>query len=127
MGTMMYSNDNKGDLPPDLGSLLQYVQAPAAFLTPDHAQQMMAPANAKPDELAKWVNENSDYVYLGKDFGKLTKITNPAQTIIAYEKFEAAKNGLVSVLFADGHVEMMPVPVARQRVEQQKKPAGAAQ
>jgi prepilin-type processing-associated H-X9-DG protein len=126
-GTIMYANDNKGALPPDLGATLQYLQTPSVYLSPDRAQKIAPPADAKPEELAKWVNENSDYVYLGKEFGKLTKITNLAQTILAYEKFELPKNGLMNVLFCDGHVEMLPVQLVKDRLEQQKKPAGAAQ
>jgi prepilin-type processing-associated H-X9-DG protein len=127
VGAIMYSNENKGALPPDLGATLQYVQSPSIYLSPDRAQQLTPPADAKPEELAKWVNDNTDYVYLGKDFGKLTKITNPSQTIIAHEKLELPKNGLVNVLYADGHVELLPVPLVKDRLEQQKKPAGAAQ
>jgi prepilin-type processing-associated H-X9-DG protein len=127
MGTIMYSNENKGMLPPDLGATLQYVQTPSLYLSPERGQKLAPPANAKPEDLAKWVNENADYVYLGKEFGKLTKITNPAQTILAYEKFELPKNGLMNVLYADGHVELLPVQLVKDRLEQQKKPAGAAQ
>jgi prepilin-type processing-associated H-X9-DG protein len=127
LGAIMYSNDNQGALPPDLGATLKYVQAPAVYLSPDKAAKLAPPADAKPEELAKWINENADYAYLGKDLGKLTKITNPAQTILAHEKFELTKNGLVNVLYADGHVEMMSVQFLKDRLEQQKKPAGAAQ
>src|SRR5258706_5010370 len=127
MGAIMYSNDNKTALPPDLGATLQYIQAPQVFLSPNRAQPIAPPVGAKPEDVAKWVNENADYVYLGKDFGKLTKITNPADTIIAYEKFELSKNGLVNVLYADGHVQMMSAQFVKDRLELQKKPAAAAQ
>ncbi len=123
VGAIMYANDNKGDLPPDLGATLPYLNAPLAYLTPEHAQRAVLPANAKPEELAKWVNENADYVYIGKGFGKLSKILMPAETIIAHEKFDPAKEGPVNVLFADGHVELMPVPVAKDRLAQQQKAA----
>jgi prepilin-type processing-associated H-X9-DG protein len=127
MGAIMYSNDNKGALPPDLGATLQYIQAPQVFLSPNRTTAVAPPVGAKPEELAKWVNENADYVYLGKDLGKLTKIVNPADTIIAYEKFELVKNGLVNVLYADGHVQMMSAQFVKDRLELQKKPGGAAQ
>jgi prepilin-type processing-associated H-X9-DG protein len=127
VGAIMYANENKGALPPDLGATLQYVQTPAVYLSPDRAAKLAPPANAKPEELAKWVNENADYVYLGKELGKLTKIANPAQTILAHEKLELPKNGLVNVLYADGHVELMSLQFLKDRLEQQKKPAGAAQ
>jgi prepilin-type processing-associated H-X9-DG protein len=85
----------------------------------------MAPANAKPEELAKWVNEHADYVYLGKSLGKLSAIPNSAQTILAYEKFELARNGGVNVLYVDGHVEWLPVPLAKDRVDAQNKARAA--
>jgi len=72
------------------------------------------------------VNENTDYVYLGKGMGKMAAIPNTAQTILAYEKFELARNGGVNVLYVDGHVEWLPVPLAKQRVDEQNK-ARAAQ
>ena len=127
MGAIMYANDNNGDLPPDLGATFRYVQSPNAFMVANHVPAVPPPANGKLEDLAKWVNEQSDFVYLGKDYGKLFKIPNTAQAILAYEKFETSKNGLVGVLFADGHVEQWPIPLAKDRIEQQKKPAGAAQ
>ena len=126
MGAIMYANDTKGELPPDLGSTLRYVQSPLAYVSPAHVGKMMVPATAKPEELAKWVNENTDYVYLGKGMGKMAAIPNTAQTILAYEKFELARNGGVNVLYVDGHVEWLPVPLAKQRVDEQNK-ARAAQ
>jgi len=53
----------------------------------------MLPANAKPEDRAKWVNENSDYTYLGKGV-KIAKLPiNSAEYVIAHEKFTLAKNG----------------------------------
>jgi prepilin-type processing-associated H-X9-DG protein len=123
VATIMYANENKGNLPPDLGATLQYTNSPMLYLAPDHQQQMRMPANAKPADLAKWVNEHSDYVYIGKRLGKLSKIARPAETIIAHEKLETTSSGLVNILYADGHVELVPLPSAKERVEKQQNAA----
>ena len=128
MGVMMYANDNKGDLPPDLGATYSYIQSPMVYIAAQNQGTKAVPPTARPEDLAKWVNENADYVYVGKDVAdKLTKIPNTAQAIIAHEKFELSKNGMTNVLYADGHVELQPVQFVKQRVEQQKKPAGVGQ
>jgi prepilin-type processing-associated H-X9-DG protein len=127
-GVMMYANDNKGDVPPDLGATARYLQTPTAYVTADHVG--VVPPALAPDELGKWVNANSDYVYVGKGLGKIN-VAAPDK-VIAHEKFELSKNGLTNVLFGDGHVEMQATPVARDRVRQQlerqmKAKDGAAQ
>jgi prepilin-type processing-associated H-X9-DG protein len=125
MGAHMYANEHAGALPPDLGSMLPYVPVPQAFLSPDKARMTPAPpAGGKPEDVAKWVNENSDYVYLGKALGKIVQIQNTAETVLAHEKFETAKVGMINVLYADGHVERTPVQFIRERVEAQGKKAG---
>src|SRR2546429_8467836 len=95
------------------------------YVAPQNQGTKTVPPTARPEDLAKWVNENADYVYVGKDVAdKLSKIPNAGQAIIAHEKFELSKNGMTNVLYADGHVEMQPVQFVKQRVEQQKRPAG---
>jgi prepilin-type processing-associated H-X9-DG protein len=84
----------------------------------------MLPADAKPETLAKWVNEHSDYVYVGNDLGKLSKVAQPAQAIVAYEKPERAMNGNLGVVFADGHVEIQPLTLVKDRIAQQKAAGG---
>jgi hypothetical protein len=120
IGAIMYSNENKGNLPPDLGATLPYTNSPLLYLSPEHARTAALPANAKPEDLAKWVNENSDYVYLGKELGNFRKLRAPGETIIAHEKFDMAKDGTVNIVCADGHVERLPVQAAKNRVEQQQ-------
>jgi prepilin-type processing-associated H-X9-DG protein len=123
VGVHMYANDNGGALPPDLGATLKYTNSPQVYVVPDKREMiMMAPANMKPEEQAKWVNEHTDYEYLGAGLMFRT-IPNAPQRIIAHEKFETSQNGLVNVLFADGHVEVQPIAFAQQQIEQQKKQA----
>jgi prepilin-type processing-associated H-X9-DG protein len=73
--------------------------------------------------LAKWINENSDYVYVGGRFGKYTNVANAPQTIFAHEKFELARGDRINVLFADGHVEVLTVAATTERVEAQAREA----
>jgi prepilin-type processing-associated H-X9-DG protein len=77
-------------------------------------------ADMKPDERARWINQNTDYVYVGAGL-KMFTIPNPAQRILAHEKFELARNGIVNVLYVDGHVEAQAAAYVRQQVEEQKK------
>lgn len=122
LAAIMYAQDKQDQLPPDLGSLLPYLHAPQVFIAPARMSTVQIPS--KQEELAAWVNQNSDYVYLGAALGKLGAIPNTAQTVLAHEKFEMAQNGLIQVLYVDGHVERLPVQVLRQQLEQQGKPRG---
>jgi prepilin-type processing-associated H-X9-DG protein len=124
LGVIMYANDNNGDLPPDLGATTKYITEPMVFVAPENRGKMMRPANVKPEELAKWVNEHADYVYVGNDLKKLSKVPQPAQAIVAYEKPERARNGNLAVVFADGHVEIQPLTLVKDRVAQQKAAGG---
>jgi hypothetical protein len=125
LGVIMYANDNNGDLPPDLGATTKYVPAAMVYVSPEKQGKMMMPADANtPEALAKWVNEHADYVYVGKDLGKLSKVPQPAQAIVAYEKPERATNGNLAAVFADGHVEILPLTLVKDRVAQQKAAGG---
>jgi prepilin-type processing-associated H-X9-DG protein len=111
LGCLMYADQNKGKLPPDLGSLLKEDLTPAVFISPLGRQQIPPEvATMTPDQQAAWINEHSDYVYLGK--GKASPL--PADQPLAYEKFENGQGRGVGVLFADGHVEFMNMPQAQQ-------------
>lgn len=123
VAAQMYANDNNGDFPPDQGAMLKYLgDAAQVFLTPERQQtMMMLAANAKPEERAKWVNENSDYVYLGKGVTIARLPINSAEYVIAHEKFNLAKNGMVSAVYADGHAAMLPVPLVEQAIAAQRK------
>jgi prepilin-type processing-associated H-X9-DG protein len=64
------------------------------------------------DATAQWVEEHSDYVWLGK--GKNASIGPDA--ILAYEKLDEVTEG-ANMLFGDGHVEWMPMPEAQRLIE----------
>ena len=99
MGCMVHATEN-GEYPPDLGSLLKQDLTPAVFISP-RGNQTLPAQNLTPEQLAQWVNEHSDYVYLGK--GKTN--TLHADEPLAYEKLEIGGNQGVNILFGDGHVE----------------------
>jgi prepilin-type processing-associated H-X9-DG protein len=120
----LYANDHQTELPPDLGALYSYLGTPVVFLAPQRLGTIPLPGG-KPEDVAKWVNENSDYVYVGKVFGKYTNILNAPQTVLAHEKFELSNNDRVYVLYADGHVEFTPVAITKDRIEEQARQAKA--
>jgi prepilin-type processing-associated H-X9-DG protein len=125
VAVQLYANEHQNDLPPDLGTTYSYLGSPAVYVAPQRAGAVQFPAG-KPEEIAKWVNENSDYVYVGKALGKYTQILNAPQTVLAHEKFELANNERVYVLYADGHVEFTPVAITKDRIEEQNQMAKKA-
>ena len=54
-----------------------------------------------------------------------TKIPNAQGTILAYNK--TARNGMVNVLYADGHVEFQPEAYVKQQLERIKNVEGIGQ
>jgi prepilin-type processing-associated H-X9-DG protein len=120
MACNMYAADNKGKLPDKLGALTQYLQAPQVFLCPRLGQKVPADVQSARDKWAGWVDEHSDYVYLGAG-QKLAAIRQPAQTIILYDKPGNHGGGNVNLAFADGHCESVPAARAMQMIEKQKK------
>jgi hypothetical protein len=112
LAAIMYSNDHKGRFPNTLGETLPYLENnPSVFVHPKSGKA--APATAAPAELAKWVDQNSDYVYVGAGVSHKTERT--AETVIAHERFELAQ-GRIAAAFADGHCETMPVDELRRRL-----------
>lgn len=112
LGGMMYSNEEKGALPDSLGQLATREDlAPQVFVNPRGSSPPPPPGLAG-DELAKWVNEHSDYVWLGK--GKKNSLG--ADVPLAYEKFEGLSDG-INILYGDGHVEFQVTSIAHQQID----------
>ena len=119
LAAMMYANTNKGKLPPDLATMYKQEDlTPSVFINP--RSSTAPPPAGTPDAMADWVEQHSDYVYVGRgrDIGAVG-----ADAPIAYEKLEDNTEG-VNVLFGDGHVEFFPMAAAQQLIEKSK--AGAA-
>jgi prepilin-type processing-associated H-X9-DG protein len=116
-GMFLYSNEHKGKLPPDMGTIvLTQELGPEVFICPSGNNAL--PANwreMQPDEVAAWINKNADYVYLGK--GK-TNSESP-ETILIYEKTDAHGGDGMNILFGDGHVEFLRHDAARKEILKQ--------
>src|SRR5207248_899034 len=68
MACLLYCNEHKGQMPPDLGTLILTEEITVdAFICPSGNTVVPPEVMAgKPEGIAKWVSENADYVYLGK-------------------------------------------------------------
>jgi prepilin-type processing-associated H-X9-DG protein len=111
LGVMMYANEHKGNFPPDLGAVAGSQDIPASsFVQPGTGK--VPPADLTGDALAAWVNENTDYVYVGA--GK--NFRAGPEEVVAFEKFDETQGAQVNILFADGHVEAVPPEVAKEKV-----------
>ena len=117
-----YAAEHNGDVPPDLASLLPYVNNdPTKFQSPsaDKSKQVTPPQD--PAALKEWVNTNSDYEYIAAAKGvKLRSGNKPlSEVILAHVKFDRVQNDRAGVLFADGHVQIMSVAEAQKKLEGQ--------
>ena len=112
-GCMLHANENNGQFPPDLGSLLKQDLTPVVFISPLGSQQVPT-EKLTPEQQAQWVNEHSDYIYLGKGKKNILR----ADQLVAYEKFENGHNQGVNMLFGDGHVEWVTMDQAVKFVEE---------
>jgi len=113
---LLYTNDHNNKYPPDLGSLLVEDISPIVFICPD--TNTRAPANIAhmtQEQQAQWVNEHSDYIYVGKD---LTSDKATGETVVLYEKPGNHGEDGMNMLFGDGHVEFDRMPDAQRAIEQ---------
>ncbi len=86
MACHMYANDNKEEFPPNLEALVKYDLTDKVLVSP------RKPAN----------HSGPSYIYIAGQ-----KTSSPIENILAYEEPSFAKDGMVNVLFPDGHVEAM--------------------
>jgi prepilin-type processing-associated H-X9-DG protein len=112
---LLYSNENKGNYPPDFRTLILTQEITAdAFVCP--SGNVSLPANLaqmKPEQIANWVNEHSPYVYAGKGL----KNNAPADRVVLYEKLEDHNSDGGNFLYGDGHVEFFGRPGYQQEVQ----------
>ncbi len=135
---LLYTNGHQHNFPPNLGTLASAEDiAPAVFICP--ATGNSAPENLAPDQLADWVNANSDYLYIGgpirdasffdsksnqetlafEDKDDPTVRWDSAQSqrlVLAYEKDQDHGGTAMNVLFADGRVEWMTIDAAHDAI-----------
>jgi len=117
LACMQYSNDHQGALPPDLGTLIKTEDVSVSVFISPLSSTSPPPdqANLSPDDLAKWVNDNSDYTYVGA--GKNMNQMQPT-TVLAYEKddFGGGRN----FLYGDYHVDWQDTATAEQIINSLK-------
>jgi prepilin-type processing-associated H-X9-DG protein len=108
----MFANENKGKFPQEIGQLPATQDLPADVFVNPRKGSPAPPAEARAgDAAAKWVRQNSDYVYVGA--GKDYRMS--ADEVLAYEKPEGLNDG-INLLFGDGHVEFLPMGQAQQTI-----------
>jgi prepilin-type processing-associated H-X9-DG protein len=113
---LLYTNGGIGKYPPDLGELLKTQDlAVDAFICPDSGTKVPSDfAQMTKDQQAAWVDEHSDYIYVGKD---LTGDKSTAETVVLYEKRENHGRDGMNILFGDGHVEFDTMARAQSLIE----------
>lgn len=110
----LYANANGGKFPADLATMYKQEDlSPSVFINP--RTSTVPPPPGDKDSIAQWVEEHSDYVWLGK--GKTAD--TPPDAILGYEKLDEVTEG-ANVLFGDGHVEWMPMPQVQREIEKIK-------
>lgn len=115
-GILLYCNEHKGNYPPDLGTLLKVEDlGPEVFICPSAGTALPPNIHAMtPDQQAAWVNEHSDYVYVGKRL----KSDAPADRVVLYEKETDHGGDGMNMLYGDGHVEFQSAQAAQREIEQ---------
>jgi len=111
---LLYSNENRGKYPDDLGMLIttqdigvEVFTCPSGNVTPPAKRDDL-------DAMTAWVNENSPYVYRGKG---MTSSELP-DTVVLYEKAEDHDEDGMNMLLGDGHVEFVQMERAMEMIPQ---------
>jgi len=114
LGAVMYANQHDDKLPPDLGTLLSQSVEPAAFLA--SGSRTKVPEGFATLEVAKqaaWVNEHTDFVYLGAG----RQMSRLGLFVLAYPKDASQSH---SFLFADGSVQTFSAEQAARMIAELK-------
>ena len=108
-----------GQLPPDLNTLVKAkLLPPRTLINPRLGEPAPAPEGLTDQQVDTWVADHSGYVYIGggKTFTQMRQ--GQANTPMAYERFSPELGDTMNVLFADGHVETMPLEQAKQKLRE---------
>jgi hypothetical protein len=121
-GIVLYANENRGQLPANLGDLYAYMEKQG---TPKVAELFICPRELAdkriPEKVTReWIELNTSYVYLANAKTAWQRLPNPA-SILLYEKLEGGHERGVVALYADGHAEMVGREIAPAAIEKSKK------
>jgi prepilin-type processing-associated H-X9-DG protein len=112
---LLYSNDHKGEYPPDLGTLILTQDITLeVFICPSGDTSLPADPKITPEQMVAWVNAHGDYVYAGKG---LNNNTTPADRVVVYEKLDDHAGDGINMLYGDGHVEFQLMEDAKKLIE----------
>jgi prepilin-type processing-associated H-X9-DG protein len=113
---LLYSNDNRGKYPPDLGTLLKTQDITIeVFTCPSSYNEI--PGEIRTADIntqAQWVNENASYTYVGAGMNNAAG----AEEVVLYEKRDNHDEDGMNFLFGDGHVTFEMMESAEQLINQ---------
>lgn len=114
MACLLYSNENKGKYPPDIGAMLLTQDVGMdVFISPRTRNEIpLDVRQADPPTQAEWLNVNSDYVYIGG--GKRVTDVGPNE-VLAHERPDGLDDG-INILYGDGHVEFVTMDRAMEQI-----------
>jgi RNA polymerase sigma factor (sigma-70 family) len=126
---LLYSNENVRAYPPTLGDLIRYEAIPPEIFVLPHVDKQppanvnrqkfgWVQANHQREELAKWVNANTDFAYYG---GGLTS-NSAVSTILVAQKVPLSGDTTLSLLFANGRSVSFPRELVEQLLAQNSQP-----
>ncbi len=107
IGTLMYANENKGNAPPDLATLLTNVGLPVEILLdPIVGNALPADwATMNPQQQADWINNESPYEYLGGGL-RMDQLSSAEVIVLIGRPAPQLEEG-TNALYGDGHVEWL--------------------
>lgn len=120
---LLYSNENRGQYPKDLGTLLITQDIGIdVFICPSGNYEIPAHIRQAPvEQQAAWVNENAAFVYVGT--GLTMNTARPDEVVLYEREGNHAMDGM-NFLYGDGHVEFQNWAGAQQEIQQARPPAG---
>jgi prepilin-type processing-associated H-X9-DG protein len=112
---LLYANEHKGRYPQDLGTLVKSEPIDLdAFICPASGDSVPQNIRTAPkDAQATWVNDNSNFVYIGQGLN----FNAPADAVVLYERADNHDQEGMNMLYADGHVEWNEMEVAEKLIK----------
>jgi prepilin-type processing-associated H-X9-DG protein len=115
---LLFCNDHQGKYPADIADMLTEAITPDVFICPSSGTSLPKDyATMAPADLAKWITDHGDYVYVGAG---MTSAAG-ADQIVVYEKPGNHRQAGMNILFGDGHVEFDLMANAVKMIRDQHK------